>query len=61
MSSSSYTGTIPSALGDCTSLFNLDLSDNSLTGTIPSSFSALTGLSLLNLEDNDLVKWKFGH
>ena len=49
MASGSYTGTIPSALGNCTGMYYLDLSLNSLTGTIPESFSSLTSMYLLDL------------
>ena len=50
-----YTGTLPSALGDCTGLGMLAFEGNSLTGSIPSSFSSLTGLAYLNLNSNQLT------
>ena len=48
------TGTIPSELGQLTSLTNMDLSYNSLTGTIPSELDQLTALTYMNLYSNSL-------
>ena len=49
------TGTIPSALGNCTEATQLILYNNLLTGTIPNVLSALTNLSTLIVHDNSLT------
>ncbi|KAL8540234.1 hypothetical protein ACS0TY_001714 [Phlomoides rotata] len=48
-------GTIPSTLGNLSSLVELYLSDNNLTGIIPSSLGQLFGLSVLDLSRNRLT------
>jgi len=49
------TGTIPSELGNLTSLTNLHLGGNSLTGTIPAELGNLSNLTWLNLQLNSLT------
>lgn len=53
-SGNSIPGSIPSALGQLTTLRLLDLSGNELTSTIPSKLGQLTELSPLGLAQNDL-------
>lgn len=48
-------GSIPSSLGDLTSLVVLDLSRNKLQGQIPESMSLLKYLKYLSLADNNLT------
>lgn len=50
----SITGTIPSTLGNLTSLVVLYISNNGLSGMVPSSFSQLSSLSVLDLSHNSL-------
>ena len=47
-------GTIPSEIGNLTSLRDLELDDNQLSGTIPSEIGNLTSLRDLELDDNQL-------
>ena len=49
-----FTGSIPSDLGDLSSLSTLNLSENSLTGSIPSELGGLSSLETLNLSGNQL-------
>ena len=48
------TGTLPSAMGDLTSLKDLHLWDNSLSGAIPTEIGNLTRLERLRLDRNSL-------
>ena len=60
----SLTGTIPTELGNLTSLTFLDLSRNSLTGSIPSELGDLKSLTILDLGLNSLsgtIPTKFGN
>ena len=49
------TGTLPSEIGDLTSLELLDLFDNDLTSSIPAEIGNLTNLESLWLENNSLT------
>ncbi len=49
------TGTIPSELGNLSSLTSLHLDGNSMTGTIPKELGNLSNLSELDLADNNLT------
>jgi len=48
------TGSIPSELGNITSLMYMDLDDNQLIGTIPTELAALTVLTYMRLSRNQL-------
>ena len=52
--SNSFTGTIPSCIGNLTNLATLDISYNKFTGTIPNQIGLLTKLQYLILEYNSL-------
>ena len=54
LSQNNLTGTIPTQLGNLTSLTRLDLSVNGLTGTIPTQLGNLTSLQTLSLWGNEL-------
>ena len=49
------TGTIPTALGNLSSLTRLNLSGNNLSGMIPTALGDLSNLTILDLSDNDLT------
>ena len=49
------TGTIPTDLGDLTSLTELDLYSNQLTGQIPTELGNLSNLTGLDLSGNQLT------
>eukprot|EP00850_Spirogloea_muscicola_P017620 SM000153S01609 [mRNA] locus=s153:192329:197990:+ [translate_table: standard] len=49
------TGTMPSSLGNLTSLTTLHLYNNNLSGSIPPTLGNLAQLSLLNLDNNTLT------
>ena len=55
LSSNRLSGTIPSTIGQLTSLKSLNLGDNELIGTIPSTIGQLTSLKSLYLGDNKLI------
>lgn len=55
LNNNSLNGTIPSELGDITSLVELFLGNNSLTGNIPSEIGNLQFLDILWLSDNQLT------
>ncbi|KAG9443577.1 hypothetical protein H6P81_014917 [Aristolochia fimbriata] len=55
LANNSFSGNIPTQIGELTSLQELDLSSNSFTGHIPSSLTNLSQLSRLSLSTNALV------
>ena len=50
-------GTIPSAIGELTSLQSLDLHSNMLSGSIPSVIGALISLQAIYINRNSLVDY----
>ncbi|MEM1325981.1 MAG: S8 family serine peptidase [Bacteroidota bacterium] len=54
LSDNNLVGTIPSSLGNMTSLFQLSLSNNQLTGTIPAALGNCSELRFLSLSNNML-------
>ncbi|KAG6432549.1 hypothetical protein SASPL_104129 [Salvia splendens] len=54
LSNTNLTGVIPSSVGNCSSLINLDLSVNSLTKSIPQEIGKLAFLQQLSLDSNFL-------
>ena len=55
LSSNNLVGTIPSGLGDLTTLTTLQLGSNSLSGSIPTELGNLTALDYLSFYDNSLT------
>ncbi|XP_042013857.1 receptor-like protein 7 isoform X2 [Salvia splendens] len=55
LSSNNFYGKIPNAIGDLTSLHQLNFSHNSLNGIIPKSFGQLKNLESLDLSVNQLA------
>ena len=55
MATNNLVGTIPSELGNLTTLTSLYLNDNQLSGTIPAELANLTNLQALNLSENLLT------
>ncbi|KAJ6836605.1 receptor-like kinase TMK3 [Iris pallida] len=51
----SFTGPIPSGIGDCTSLMQVSLNNNQLVGLIPENLTALPRLQSLQLGNNKLM------
>ncbi|ONK57514.1 uncharacterized protein A4U43_C09F1280 [Asparagus officinalis] len=51
----SFTGSIPSEIGECTSLTRLWLNDNKLVGLIPENLVSLPQLESLQLDNNRLM------
>lgn len=49
------TGTLPTELGDLSSMVQLWLYGNALTGPIPSQYARMTALRILALEDTELT------
>ena len=54
LASNNLVGTIPSELGNFTTITSLDLSGNTLSGSIPAELDNLTALTTLNLSSNSL-------
>ena len=48
-------GTIPSSIGDITSIQSLMIANNNIVGTVPSTISNLLGLTNINLSGNKLT------
>ncbi len=55
MSSNNLSGTLPTEIGNLTSLLHLTLSSNQLTGAIPAEIGSLTRLFTLELYSNQLT------
>lgn len=55
LSDNKISGSIPSELGNLTTLTNLNLSSNNLAGSVPASIGNLTNLTNLNLGGNSLT------
>ena len=55
LSSNNLVGTIPSGLGNLTTLTALQLGSNSLSGSIPTELGNLTTLEYLSFYDNSLT------
>ncbi|XP_047942890.1 receptor-like protein 9DC3 [Salvia hispanica] len=55
LSSNSFCGKLPNAIGDLTSLHHLNFSHNALNGSIPKSFGQLKNLESLDLSVNQLA------
>ncbi|KAL1542444.1 receptor-like protein 35 [Salvia divinorum] len=55
LSSNSFYGKLPNAIGDLTSLHQLNFSHNALNGSIPKSFGQLKNLESLDLSVNQLA------
>jgi Leucine-rich repeat (LRR) protein len=55
LASNNLVGTIPSEIGNFTSITSLDLSSNTLTGSIPTELANLTTLTALDLSTNSLT------
>ncbi|ERN00807.1 probable leucine-rich repeat receptor-like protein kinase At1g35710 [Amborella trichopoda] len=53
-----FSGTIPSALGNCTSLIALNLADNNLIGGVPVELGNAKKLKALHV-DNNYLNWSF--
>lgn len=56
-------GELPLEVGECETLWYLDVAGNRLTGSIPESTGALTNLVILNLSRNQLrggIPWQLG-
>ncbi|XP_044485343.1 probable LRR receptor-like serine/threonine-protein kinase At1g74360 [Mangifera indica] len=51
----SFSGTIPSEIGNIKCLLNLDLSYNNFSGTFPASFNELSDLSKFNISYNPFI------
>lgn len=51
----SFTGSIPSAIGECTSLTRLWLNNNKLVGLVPQNLTSLPQLQSLQLDNNKLM------
>jgi Leucine-rich repeat (LRR) protein len=54
LSNNAFTGSIPTSMGELTSLIDLRLDHNFLRGTIPDSFGNLAALTNMELQDNEL-------
>lgn len=54
LASNSLTGPIPSEMGSCVQLKQLDLSNNRFTGTLPVELEGLANLHNLNIQFTDL-------
>src|SRR4051812_24844874 len=55
LANNSFTGSIPSSIGNLVQLVKLDLSNNSLSGSIPDTVSNLVHLQILQLFSNQIT------
>lgn len=63
LSSNQLLGELPLEVGECETLWYLDVAGNQLTGSIPVSTGTLTNLVILNLSHNQLrgeIPWQLG-
>ncbi|XP_068646309.1 receptor-like protein 46 [Aristolochia californica] len=58
LSGNQFSGSIPSAMGNLTSLEFLYLNSNSIDGKIPRSFNNLCNLRILQLSGNSISSWE---